>query len=126
MRTFISPDAPAPNGHYSHAAVFGGAAWLSGILPNAVAADAPLEEQFHAVFRTIRTILAGCGTDLSRTVLCRIYIADLADWPKIDRLYAGVFGEHRPARVVVPVKELHFGCRLEVELMAEAGEESAR
>ncbi len=126
MRTFIAPDAPAPNGHYSHAVVFNGAAWLSGILPNAVAPGAPLEEQFDAVFRTIRTILAGCGTDLSRTVLCRIYIADLDDWPEVNRLYADVFGEHRPARVVVPVKELHFGYRLEVELMAEAGEGCAR
>ncbi|WP_370757093.1 RidA family protein [Parasutterella sp.] len=47
-----------------------------------------------------------------------IYIADLNDWPEINRLYSERFKSARPARVVVPVKELHFGYRLEVELMA--------
>ena len=119
MKTVITPSIPAPNGHYSHAVIFNGAAWLSGILPNAVSASAPLDEQFQAVFSVIRDILADCGSDLSQTVLCRIYIADLQDWPAINSMYAEVFGEHRPARVVVPVKELHFGYRLEVELMAK-------
>ena len=121
MRTCIIPSVPAPNGHYSHAVVFNGAAYLSGILPAAVPPEASLEEQFQAVFRTIASILEGCGTDISQTVLCRIYIADLGDWPEINRMYAGLFGGHRPARVVVPVKELHYGYRLEVELMAKAG-----
>ncbi len=125
MRTCIFPSVPGPNGHYSHAVVFNGAVYLSGILPNAVSPEAALEDQFHAVFSTIESILAGCGSALSQTVLCRIYVAELRDWPEINRLYAERFGEHRPARVVVPVKELHFGYRLEVELMAQAGHEHA-
>ena len=118
MKQVISPSIPAPNGHYSHATIFNGTAWLSGILPNSVSAEAPLVEQFQAVFSAIKAILADCGSDLSKTILCRIYIADLKDWPEINRLYAETFGAHKPSRVVVPVKELHYGYRLEVELMA--------
>ncbi len=36
-------------------------------------------------------------------------LRDINDWPRINELYAKAFGNHRPARVVVPVKELHFG-----------------
>lgn len=60
-----------------------------------------------------------CGTALDKTVNARIYIADLRDWPEINRLYSERFKSCKPARVVVPVKELHFGYKLEVELMAE-------
>ena len=74
--------------------------------------------QFKAVFDVIEKILSECGSDLNQVVNCRIYIADLKDWPEINALYAERFGAHKPARVVVPVKELHFGYRLEVELMA--------
>ena len=82
--------------------------------------DAPLKEQFGAVFDTIEEILEGSGSSLEKTVSARIYIADLRDWPELNRLYSERLKEIRPARVVVPVKELHFGYKLEVEVMAEA------
>lgn len=92
---------------------------MSGILPNLVKPENNLDDQFEAVFKVIREVLAYTGTSLQHVVNCRIYVADITDWPRINELYAKVFGEHRPARVVVPVKELHFGYKLEVELMAE-------
>lgn len=118
MKEIIVSDLPAPNGHYSHAVVFNGAAYLSGILPMGVKPEDSVKDQFKAVFDVIEKILSECGSDLNQVVNCRIYIADLKDWPEINALYAERFGEHRPARVVVPVKELHFGYRLEVEMMA--------
>lgn len=92
---------------------------MSGILPNLVKPSASLNEQFSAVFEVIQKILNFSGCNLQDVVNCRLYVADIQDWPRINELYAGVFGSHRPARVVVPVKELHFGYKLEVELMAE-------
>ena len=80
--------------------------------------EASVEEQFNAVFDVIEAILKECDSSLDKVVNCRIYIADLNDWPEINHLYSERFKSTRPARVVVPVKELHFGYRLEVELMA--------
>lgn len=95
---------------------------MSGILPNLVKPQDSLDDQFEAVFKVIREVLGFNGVSLQDVVNCRVYVADINDWPRINELYAKAFGNHRPARVVVPVKELHFGYKLEVELMAEMPE----
>lgn len=118
MKEIILSSLPAPNGHYSHAVIFNGAAYVSGVLPMRVKPEASVKEQFDAVFDVIESILAECGSSLDKVVNCRLYIAHLEDWNEINRLYSERFKNFRPARVVVPVKELHFGYRLEVELMA--------
>jgi len=33
--------------------------------------------------------------------------------------FAEFFGEHKPARIVVPSGKLHFGCLVEIEAVAE-------
>lgn len=118
MKEIILPSLPPPNGHYSHAVIFNGAAYVSGVLPMRVKPEDSVKDQFEAVFDVIEVILKECGSSLEKVVNCRVYIAHLKDWPEINRLYSERFKETRPARVVVPVKELHFGYRLEVELMA--------
>jgi 2-iminobutanoate/2-iminopropanoate deaminase len=60
----------------------------------------------------------GAGSDLSRVLKCTVYVTDIADWPEFNRLYAEVFGEHRPARAVVPVSPLHYGYRVEMDAIA--------
>lgn len=118
MKEIISKELPPPNGHYSHAVVFNGGAYISGILPMNCKPDDSVHDQFNDVFKSLRAILKECGSGFDNVVQCRIYIASLEDWPAINRLYSDVMGDHRPARVVVPVKELHFGYRLEVEMLA--------
>ena len=44
----------------------------------------------------------------------------MADWPRFNRIYADWIGEHRPARAVAGVAELHFGLAVEVEATAIA------
>ena len=53
-----------------------------------------------------------------------LYIPDMKYWEKINELYAEYFGHHRPARVVVPTKELHYGALVEIEAVAEVGDEA--
>ena len=40
----------------------------------------------------------------------------------INKAYAAYFGDHKPARVALPVKELNKGCRVEIEAIAELPE----
>ncbi len=117
METIILKDLPPPNGHYSHAVRHNDTLYVSGILPGGLSPDSPLEEQFTRVFDTIESILANSGATLNQIISCHIYTPDLEMWPEINRLYAERLGEHKPARVVVPVKELHFGYKLEVEVV---------
>jgi reactive intermediate/imine deaminase len=121
--TRIEPATMArPGGHYSHVVVHNGVAYVSGQLPIGLAgplpATASFEEQARQVLTNVRAAVEAAGSDLSKVLKCTVYVVDIADWPTFNRLYAEVFGEHRPARAVVPVSPLHYGYRIEMDAIA--------
>ena len=117
---------PKPAGHYSHAMVHEGIAYLAGQLP--VAPGDPdrkpgsIEEQTRQVLANVDHVLAACHSRRDRVLRCTVYISDISHWPAVNRVYAEYFGEHRPARSVVPVNELHHGYAIEVEVTAAVDE----
>lgn len=115
-----SPELPAPAGHYSQAVVTrGGLVFVSGVLPARDLADTPFEAQCASVFDQCDKILRAAGCGLHDVVQCTAYLAGVELWPAFNTAYAEVFGDHRPARAVVPVPNLHYGFLLEVQLVAE-------
>lgn len=113
--------APA-GGHYSPAVVHNGLVYVSGILPVTPTGenltDAPLARQVEAVLYNLRSVLLAAGSAPDQVLQVRIYVTDVNDWGDINRLYAAFFGDHKPARAVVPVPALHYGLRLELEATA--------
>lgn len=111
-----------PGGHYSHVVVHKGVAYVSGQLPIGPAgplpATASFEDQARQVLANVRAAVTFAGSDLSKVLKCTVYVVDIGDWPVFNRLYAETFGEHKPARVVVPVSPLHYGYRLEMDAIA--------
>ena len=120
MEFIQSDELPAPAGHYSQAVAAGGLVFLLGILParDAVAPDALFEEQCASVFDQCEKVLRAAGCGFQDVVQCTAYLADVEHWPAFNNIYAGVFGEHKPARAVVPVPALHHGFLVEVQLVA--------
>ena len=118
-------DSPKPVGHYSHAIVSKGHVFTSGILPiriktsEKLPVDAGIEEQIAVVFDNLKQILEEAGSGVEKVVKATIYIADGEHWGIVNQLYAVFFGNHRPARSIIPVKELHFGYKIELEAVAE-------
>lgn len=114
-----------PGGHYTHAVAAGGLVFVSGQLP--IAPDGrkltgePFEEQVAQVLRNLDAALHSAGSSRQQLVQVRVYITSIAHWPAFNTLYAAWLGDHRPARAVVPVPELHFGLLVEVEGVARAG-----
>jgi len=47
-----------------------------------------------------------------------LYISDIHLWDKVDAVYTEFFGEHKPARTIVPTNELHFGFKIEMDAIA--------
>ena len=43
-------------------------------------------------------------------------------WGAVNTAYARVMGDHRPARAIVPVKDLHFGVQIEIQAIAAVKE----
>jgi len=122
MRVITTDRAPAPAGHYSQAVVHGGLVFVAGQLPvepgSADRHPGPIEQQTEQVLRNVAAILEAAGSGLEHLLQVTIYVADMAYWPVVNEVYARLLGSHRPARAVVPVRELHYGYGVEVQCIA--------
>ena len=114
----------APGGHYSHAVSAANLVFVSGQLPirpdGTKLNDAPFEQQVQQVLENVAHALTAAGSAIDRLVQVRVYVTDIATWPAFNALYAAWVGAARPARAVVPVPELHYGFKIEVEAVALA------
>lgn len=114
--------APPPGGHYSQAIVHSGLIFVSGLLPIDPVTNekftGAIEQQTEIVLGNLKAILLAAGSDLNHVLKTTVYISDIELWGKVNEVYARTFGEHRPARSVVPTKELHYGFQIEVESIA--------
>ena len=124
MKTIQIPGALPPAGHYSPAVVSNGLVFVSGILPidpftGEKMADASLEAQTELVLVNLERILQAAGSDLNRVVRTTVYVSDGAYWGPVNAIYARVFGNHRPARTLVPTGPLHYGVKIELDAVAE-------
>ena len=119
ITTVHTQDAPAPGGHYSQAIVYNGLVFVAGQL----AIDphtgekilGSIEEQTEQALKNVGEILKAAGSDLSRTLKMTVYISDIDLWGRVNEVYARVMGEHRPARAVIPTKDLHYGFLIEID-----------
>lgn len=117
-----SLEMPAPAGHYSHVCSAGGFAYISGQLPitheGKVLACRPFIEQVRQVLDNLDACLRHVDLGRNALVQVRVYVTDMAQWPEFNAIYADWIGEHRPARAVASVSELHYGASIEVEAVA--------
>ena len=121
MNPIFTSEAPVPGGHYSQAMVHNGLIFVAGQLPiraNGEKCLGSIEEQTELILSNLRTILQAAGSDLDKVLKTTVFIADIELWGRVNAVYARLFGEHRPARSVVPVKELHYGFLIELEAVA--------
>src|SRR5262245_11964328 len=122
MKQIQSPAAPAPVGPYSQAIVHAGLAYLSGQVPLDPASgklvEGAIEEQTRRVLANLAAVLAAAGSNWSRVVRVTVYLADIADFPAFNRVYADTLGGARPARSTFQVAALPFGARVEIDAIA--------
>ncbi len=120
------PGMAVPGGHYTPAVSGNGFVFVSGQLPIAADGtklnDAPFEQQAQQVLANVTATLTGAGSAIERLVQVRVYVTDIASWPAFNAIYAKWIGSSRPARAVVPVPELHYGFKIEIEAVALAGQ----
>jgi len=122
IRTVFTENAPKPGGHYSQAVVSNGLVFVAGQLAIDPVTGANLtgsiEQQTEQCLKNIAEILKASGSDLGRVLRMTIYISDIDLWSAVNDVYARIMGDHRPARAIVPVKELHYGFKIEIETIA--------
>jgi 2-iminobutanoate/2-iminopropanoate deaminase len=122
MKTIQPGDQPRPKGHYSPGIVHDGLIYVSGQLPMDLRTREPfagaIEEQTELALRNVEAVLLAAGSDLNHVLQFTIYVSDIELWGKVNQVYARVMGEHRPARAIVPVKDLHFDTKIEIQAIA--------
>ena len=122
MNKIKLPNAPEPKGHYSSAVEHNGLIYVSGQLPrNAATGEVEtgaIEAQTELALRNVEDVLKAAGSDLDHVLQFTIYISEMELWDRVNEVYARILGEHKPARAIVPVKDLHFGTKIEVQAVA--------
>ena len=71
--------------------------------------------------RNVEAILVAAGSGLDRVLQMTIYITDIGLWGGVNATYARVMGGHKPARAVIPVKDLRNGYQIEIQAIAATG-----
>ncbi len=123
-RAIQSAGAPKAIGPYSQAIEARGARtlWLSGQIPldpatgELVQGDAAV--QTARVMENLRAVLAAAGAGFEHVVRCTIYLADLADYAKVNEVYGRAFPADPPARATVQVAALPRGAKVEIDAVA--------
>ncbi|SUC00815.1 endoribonuclease [Proteus vulgaris] len=109
----------SPGGYYSHVVTANNMSFVSGLLPldkqGNPLADKPIEVQITQVLENLNACLLGINAKKTDIAQVKVYVTDINEWPIVNELYAKWIGEHKPARLVAGVKELHFGSKIEIE-----------
>ena len=123
MRQVIPvPDAPKPNGNYSHAVRAGNMLYVAGQIPLDAATGelvpGGIEAQTKQVFANIKTVLTAAGLDFKNVVKCYTYVDDIKNLPIVNQFYVEHFPADPPARTSIQVAALPKAAMVEIGVIA--------
>lgn len=130
----IKEDAPSPLGAYSHAMWAGNILYVSGqgardaktgmeagvtLDANGEVTSYDIEVQTRAVLNNLKTVLAASGCSITDVVDVTVFLKNMSDFAKYNRVYAEFFGfENPPARTTVAVAALPGKNFIEIKAIA--------
>ena len=116
--------APAPVGPYNQAVRAGGLLFCSGQIAldptsGELVGAGDVEAETRQVLANLQAVLSAAGCGPQQVVRTTVYLVDLADFARVNALYAELFGQGvAPARACVQVAALPKGARVEIDCMA--------
>ncbi|NUO62928.1 MAG: RidA family protein [Gemmatimonadaceae bacterium] len=121
-RTIQTDRAPAAIGPYSQAIAANGFLFTAGQIAIDPATGQVVEgdvvAQSERVLANLRAILEAGGAAMNDVVKTTVFLADMADFPRMNEVYAKAFGQARPARSTVQAAGLPRGVLVEIEAIA--------
>ena len=101
------PEMPARIGPYSHAVKAGGFVFVSGqpgVHPRTGEPAGPtFGEQARQAFANLDAVLRSAGSSPAQVVSTTVLVADQADFPELNELFAEFFPEEPPTRMTMQV-----------------------
>lgn len=126
VRLVNTDAAPAAIGPYSQGTIGEGLFFSAGQIPLDPATGEIVEgdvvAQTRRVFANLNAVLSEAGTSWDRVLKTTVYLVDMADFPRVNEVYAEAMGGARPARSTVQVAALPRGVLVEIDLIALAGQ----
>jgi 2-iminobutanoate/2-iminopropanoate deaminase len=114
---------PAPAGPYSPAVVFERLVFVAGqgarVPATSTLASLDIEAQTEQCLRNVETILVAAGSSLQHVLRCGVFLIDMGEFGRMNRVYERVFAGHKPARTTVQAAALPVdGLRVEIDCIA--------
>jgi 2-iminobutanoate/2-iminopropanoate deaminase len=124
IEAVITAAAPVPVGPYNQAVKAGGMLFCSGQIAldpttGAMVGDGDVEAETRQVLANLEAVLRHAGVGPAQVVRTTVFLADLADFAKVNAIYAETFSTAvAPARACVEVAALPKGARVEIDCIA--------
>ncbi len=125
VRYLHTNDAPEAIGPYSQACGVGGFLFTAGQIaldPKTMQiVEGDVATQAEQVMKNLTAVITNAGCSWAEVVKTTIFLVDMADFAKVNDVYARHIGNSRPARSTVAVAGLPRGVRVEIECIAKLG-----
>ena len=117
-----SEKAPKALGPYSVATRYGDLVFTSGQVgldpvTNEIVAGG-VEAETRQVLTNLKNVLEAAGSSLDCALKTTVFLRDMADFSKMNAIYAEFFVKNFPARSTVQVGALPKGAAVEIEVVA--------
>ncbi len=121
MKFISTKEAPEAIGPYSQAVEVNGFIYTSGqiaLMPDGTMETADIEHQTHQVMKNLFYVLEAADSHFNDVIKTTIFLADMNDFDKVNKIYAHYFGSHKPVRSTVAVKTLPKNALVEIDCIA--------
>lgn len=121
-KVITTSEAPKPIGPYVQGVAAGGLMWVSGQIPLDPATgeliQGGIEEQTEQVLKNLLAVLKEAKMGPENVVKTTVFLADLADFARMNEVYARYLGKEPPARSTVQAAGLPRGVKVEIDVVA--------
>lgn len=123
LKKIIETDkAPKPIGPYSQAVQFGEFLFTSGQIAinpqTSEILNTNVEDQTKLVLENLKAVLSAAGSSLDKVVKTTIFLKDMNDFSKVNKVYAKYFNDSKPARSTAEVSCLPKNVLVEIDCIA--------
>ena len=123
-KIIATPKAPAAIGPYSQAIRIGDFLYTSGQIsldPESMEMiTGDIEVETEKVLKNIEAILKEDGLNLNNIIKTTVYLTDLSEFTRMNKVYEKFFSETKPARACVQVTALPKGAKVEIDAIAHS------
>jgi 2-iminobutanoate/2-iminopropanoate deaminase len=115
-------EAPTPIGPYSQGVIAGGLLFVSGQIAidpaSSQLVSGDIEAQTEQVMKNLLAVLKAAKMGADNVVKTTVYLSDLADFPRMNEVYARFLGKTPPARSTIQAAGLPRGVKVEIDVIA--------